>query len=52
MGGRRNGGMEGRRNGGMEGGGRNGEMGAKYQEIGQEMFSKTFLHTIVVLKLF
>ena len=28
-------------------GGRNGEMGAKLQEIGQEMFSKTFLHTIV-----
>ena len=25
------------------------EMGAKLQEIGQEMFSKTFLHTIVVL---
>ena len=24
-------------------------MGAKLQEIGQEMFSKTFLHTIVVL---
>ena len=31
-----------------ERGGRNGEVGAKLQEIGQEMFSKTFLHTIVV----
>ena len=32
-----------------ERGGRNGEVGAKLQEIGQEMFSKTFLHTIVLI---
>ena len=33
-------------------GGRNGKMGAILQKIGQEMFSKTVLHTIVVPRVF